>query len=275
MIGISFFSTVTVHSAVFPFELVAVIITVPAFFASTCPVVSTVAMSLLLLLQLISFLSVVFSGRTVAVSVVDSPSVSVALLLSIRTSVIGISFFSTVIAQLAVFPFSLVAVITAVPALLAVIVPSSDTVATASLLLLQLTLLLSVVFSGRTVAVSLCVFPSIIPTALSLRLTSVIGISFFSTVTVQLAVFPFVLVAVITAVPTLFAVTVPSSDTVATASLLLLQLMSLLSVVLTGRTVAVSLKVSPSYISSASLPSCTSVIGTSTGCSGLSADFTS
>ena len=267
--------TVTVQSAVFPFELVAVITAVPTLLAVIVPSSDTVATASLLLLQLMLLLSVVFSGRTVATSVVESPSVSVALLLSRCTSVIGISFLLTVTVHPAVFPFVLVAVITAVPALLAVIVPSSDTVATASLLLLQLMLLLSVVFSGRTVAVSLCVFPSIIPTALSLRLTSVIGICFFSTVTVQLAVFPFVLVAVITAVPTLFAVTVPSSDTVATASLLLLQLMSLLSVVLTGRTVAVSLKVSPSYISSASLPSCTSVIGTSTGCSGLSADFTS
>jgi len=215
------------------------------------------------------------SGSTVAVSVVVSPSVSVSALLLRRTSVIGISFSLTVIVQLALFPFSLVAVITAVPALLAVTFPIRSTVATATLLLLQLTSLLYVVFSGRTVAVRVAVSPSVSVALLLSRHTSVIGISFFSTVTVQLAVFPFVLVAVITAVPTLFAVTVPSSDTVATASLLLLQLMSLLSVVLTGRTVAVSLKVSPSYISSASLPSCTSVIGTSTGCSGLSADFTS
>ena len=153
--------------------------------------------------------------------------------------------------------------ITAVPALLAVIVPSSDTVATASLLLLQLMLLLSVVFSGRTVAVSLCVFPSIIPTALSLRLTSVIGISFFSTVIAQLAVFPFSLVAVIMAVPALLAVTFPIRSTVATATLLLLHLMLFPSVVFSGRTVATRVVESPSVSVALLLSRCTSVIGIS------------
>ena len=135
--------------------------------------------------------------------------------------------------------------ITAVPALLAVTVPLADTVATSLLLLLQLTLLLSVVFSGSTVAVSLYVLPSTIPTVLSLRRTSVTGICFFSTVTVQPALFPFVLVAVITAVPALLAVTVPLASTVATASLLLLHVMLLFSA-LSGVTVAANVSLSPS-----------------------------
>ena len=186
-----------------------------------------------------------FSGSTVAVRVVVSPSVSVALLLSRLISVIGISFLLTVTVQPAVFPFVLVAVITAVPALFAVTVPLASTVATSLLLLLQLTLLLSVVFSGSTVAVSLYVLPSTIPTVLSLRRTSVTGICFFSTFTVQLALFPFVLVAVITAVPALLAVTVPLASTVATASLLLLHLMLLFSA-FSGVTVAANVSLSPS-----------------------------
>ena len=175
--------TVIVQLALFPFSLVAVIMVVPTLFAVTVPLASTAATSLLLLLQLTSLLYVVFSGRTVAVRVAVSPSVSVALLLSRYTSVIGISFFSTVIVQLAVFPFSVVAVITAVPALLAVTVPSADTVATASLLLLQLTFLLYVVSYGSTSAESVIVSPSVSVSASLLSNTSVISIFFSLTVT--------------------------------------------------------------------------------------------
>ena len=248
VILVSFLLTVIVQLAVFPFSLIAVIMAVPALFAVTLPIRSTVATATLLLLHLTLFPYVVFSGSTVAVRVVVSPSVSVALLLLRLISVIGISFLLTVTVQPAVFPFVLVAVITAVPALFAVTVPLASTVATASLLLPQLTFLLSVVFSGSTVAVSLYVLPSTIPTVLSLRRTSVTGICFFSTFTVQPALFPFVLVAVITAVPALLAVTFPLASTVATASLLLLQLTFLLSVVFSGSTVAVSLYVLPSTI---------------------------
>ena len=140
--------TVTVQLAVFPFSLVAVIMAVPALLAVTVPLASTIATSLLLLLQLTFLLSVVFSGSTVAVRAVVSPSGSVALLLSRHTSVIGISFFSTVTVQLAVFPFSVVAVITAVPALLAITVPLASTVATLVSLLLQVIFLENVVLSG-------------------------------------------------------------------------------------------------------------------------------
>ena len=85
---------------------------VPALLAVTLPIMSTVATATLLLLHLTLFPYVVFSGSTVAVSVVVSPSVSVSVLLLRRTSVIVIlvSFLLTVIVQLAVFPFSLVAV---------------------------------------------------------------------------------------------------------------------------------------------------------------------
>ena len=130
-------------------------------------------------------------------------------------------------------------------ALFAVTVPLASTVATASLLLPQLTFLLSVVFSGSTVAVSLYVLPSTIPTVLSLRRTSVTGICFFSTFTVQPALFPFVLVAVITAVPALLAVTVPLTSTIATASLLLLHVMLLFSA-FSGVTVAANVSLLPS-----------------------------
>ena len=175
--------TVIVQLAVIPFSVVAVIMAVPALFAVTFPIRSTVATATLLLLQLTSLLYVVFSGRTVAVRVAVSPSVSVALLLSRHTSVIGISFFSTVIVQLAVIPFSLVAVIMAVPALFAVTVPLASTVATALLLLLQLTFLLYVVSYGSTSAESVIVSPSVSVSASLLSNTSVISIFFSLTVT--------------------------------------------------------------------------------------------
>ena len=195
---------------------------------------------LLLLLHLILFPLVVFSGYTVAINFIVSPSSTAALVLLRTTSVIGISFFSTVIVQLAVFPFELVAVITTVPACFAVTFPVESTVAISLLLLLQPMFLDSVVFSGSTVAVKFNISPSVIVALVLLSATSTIGISFLLTVTVQPAVFPFVLVAVIITVPAFFASTCPVVSTVAMSLLLLLQLISFVSVVFSGRTVAVS-----------------------------------
>ena len=68
----------------------------------------------------------------------------------------------TVTSQVAVFPLpsAAVAVMVAVPALLAVTVPFASTVATAALSLLQVTFLL-VALSGVMVAVRVSVFPSV------------------------------------------------------------------------------------------------------------------
>ncbi len=81
---------------------------------------------------------------------------------------------------------------------------------------------------------------------LLLRLIPVIAISFCFTVTVQLAVFLLLLVAVITAVPAFFAVTFPLLSTAATSALLLLHFTVLSPVAFDGVIVAVNVSLSPS-----------------------------
>ena len=160
--------------------------------------------------------------------------------------VIAISFCFTVTVQPAVFPLLLVAVITAVPAFFAVTFPLLSTAATASLLLLHFTVLSPVVFDGVIVAVNVSLSPSVMLVVLLLRLIPVIAISFCFTVTVQLAVFPLLLVAVITAVPAFFAVTFPLLSTAATSALLLLHFTVLSPVAFDGAIVAVNVSLSPS-----------------------------
>ncbi len=78
----AFFVTVTVHFAVLPPSfVVTVMVAVPAFTAVTFPLASTVAIAVLLLFQL-SFLLKASLGKTVAKSVVVSPSVKVNAVLS-------------------------------------------------------------------------------------------------------------------------------------------------------------------------------------------------
>ena len=71
-------------------------------------------------------------------------------------------------------------------------------------------------------------------------------VSFCFTVTVQPAVFPLLLVTVITAVPAFFAVTFPLLSTAATASVLLLHFTVLSPVAFDGVIVAVNVSLSPS-----------------------------
>ena len=121
--------------------------------ALTTPSAETVATASLSLAQLISLL-VALSGVTVASRVNSSPSVreSEVLLRAIPVTLMTFSF--TVISHLAFTPLSSdVAVIFAVPALMALTMPSAETVATASLSLVQVTSLL-VALSGEIVASS-------------------------------------------------------------------------------------------------------------------------
>ena len=69
------------------------------------------------------------------------------------------------------------AVITALPAFLAVTLPSASTAATLPSLLLHITVFLLVVLSGIICAINLMLSPSVIVTLLLLRDISVIGIS--------------------------------------------------------------------------------------------------
>ena len=173
-----------------------------------------------------------------------------------------VSFCFTVTVQLAVFLLLLVAVITAVPAFFAVTFPLLSTAATSELLLLHFTVLSPVAFDGVIVAVNVSLSPSVMLVVLLLRLIPVIAISFCFTVTVQLALFPLLLVAVITAVPAFFAVTFPALSTDATAVLLLLHFTVLSNVVLEGLIVAVNVALSPSVNDIVSLLICILSIGT-------------
>ena len=147
--------------------------------------------------------------------------------------------------------------ITAVPSLTAVTVPFSDTLATFALLEDHSTA--SVVSDGATVAFSVKDLPGL---RFFLTVFRVISVAGTLTVTVHSA-FTLPTVAVITAVPSLIPVTVPSSDTVATVSSLEDHVTA--SVVSAGVTVAVNLNVVPASSVWLSVSRVISVAGTDTG----------
>ncbi len=133
----------------------------------------------------------------------------------------------------------------AVPADFAVTVPLDDTVATEVLLDDQVTSLL-VAFEGLTVATSCEDSPSVNVIVVCESNTPVTEYTFSLTVTVHVAVLPWSeVLTVMIAVPTDFAVMVPSDDTAATEVLLDDQATSLL-VAFDGLTVATSCEDSPS-----------------------------
>ena len=132
--------------------------------------------------------------------------------------------------------------VTGPPTASPVTLPVWSTEAIAELLLVQVTVL-SVAFSGNTVAFNCRVLPSITVAVVLSRVTLSTGIE--STVMVHSAVRPSI-VAVIVAVPTLTPVTLPVLSTVATDSVLLLH--STVPVASSGVTVAVSWVFSPTCI---------------------------
>ena len=150
-----------------------------------------------------------------------SPSVIVRLVLSRLTPVTEITFAVTVTVQVAVLAPSVVCtVIVAVPADLAITTPVEETIATDSLFDDQVTDL-SVALDGETVALRLCVSPSVIVRLVLSRLTPDTETLLDRTVNWQVAVLPPSLVlTVIVAVPRDFAETIPEEETVATVVLL-------------------------------------------------------
>ena len=171
----------------------------------------------------------------------SSPSTSSRVVLSRVTVVTGINFFSTTTAQEADFSPE-VAVMMADPGATATTFPSA-TVATAALEVLQVTVL-SVASSGFTVAERVASSPSTSFRAVLSRVTEVTGINFLATVTVQVSAFSPAL-AMMEARPSLTAVTLPASSTVAISALSVLQITAG-SVASSGRTVAESWASSPS-----------------------------
>ena len=152
----------------------------------------------------------------------------------VATAMLDSATCSTVTLTAAVLPLLLLAVMVAVPKPTALTIPL-ETVATEVLLELQVRVLL-VALLGETVAVRVWEEPVPIKFRLDLfRLTPVTVMGF--TVTLQLAVLPLLLLAVMVAVPKPTALTTPL-ETVATEVLLELQVRVLL-VALLGETVAV------------------------------------
>ena len=194
---------------------------VPALFAVTRPVLSTVATVVLSLIH-VTVLSTASDGLTVAVNCNVSPSVSEALdALSVID--VGFTFSFTDMLHVACFPLPSFAlhVIVAVPADFAVTSPVDDTVATDVSSDVQLTLLL-VAELGLTAALSCVVSPTYREAEV---LFSVILVTYTvadSTETLQVAYFPLPSAArhVIVAVPADFADTSPLF-TIATDVLLL------------------------------------------------------
>ena len=225
--------TVTAHSAVLPPHL-AVIVALPDLTAVTLPL-TTLATDSSDEVQ-VTFLSVASSGFTVAVSCTVSPTVNESDVLSRVTDPVGTV---TVTAHSAILPPHL-AVIVALPDLTAVTLPSS-TFATVSSDEVQLTFL-SVALSGFTVAVSCAVSP-IDNDRFVLSSES----DSMSTVTVTLqSVVQIPDLAVTVTVPGLLAVTIPSA-TVATDTSEEPHV-TVLSVALSGLTVAIIVSVSPTFI---------------------------
>ena len=151
--------TVTVTLAVFPPSLVfTVMVAVPGPTAVTTPLASTVA-TLLSEEDHSTSRFVAFSGVTVAVSAAFSPGSRSSLSLSMVTPVTATVPALTVTEAVAVFPPSLVlAVMVALPAPAAVILPVWSTVAT-EVLEDDHSTVLSVALSGWTMAVSWKVSP--------------------------------------------------------------------------------------------------------------------
>jgi len=237
------FTTVTAHLAVFlPSLVVTVIVAVPTFTAVTLPFESTVAISVLLLFQ-VTALFVASAGETVATSVAVCLVSSLSVVSDKETEVTR-TFTGppvTVTSQNAVLlPSTVVTVMVAVPASIAATIPDALTIATASLLLLHVTLLF-VALAGITVAVNAAVFPFTNAIVLGDSVTPVTGTVVLPppvTVTAQVAVLPpSAVVAVIVAEPAPTPVTTPDALTTATALLLLVQ-DTVLFVALAGSTVA-------------------------------------
>jgi hypothetical protein len=146
-------TTLTTQAAILPPSAVVTrIIASPGAMAVTLPLPSTIATFVLLLLQ-VTVLFVALEGIMFAVKVSALPTASV-LILSRVTPVTGIL---TVMAQEAtLLPSAVVTVIFAVPAPTAVTLPPLSTVATALLLLRQVTTVF-VALSGMIAAVKVSV----------------------------------------------------------------------------------------------------------------------
>lgn len=206
--------TVTSHVLVtLGFDLdVTLIIVLPTLAPVTTPLSSTVAIAVLLELQVTS-LFVALSGLTVTPSVVVSSTLIGSPQSVISTDVTSTVAALTVTSHVADLPLTF-AVIVVVPVALAIIVPP---LTVAILVSLEVQLIVSVAQLGVRVAVNVSVPPTV-NSVDCLRDIVLVGTEAAVTVTVQVAFLdlsPFA-IAVIVALPTPLAVTTPLVFTVAT-----------------------------------------------------------
>ena len=197
--------TVTATVAVRPLLVAAVMVAFPAAIAVILPF-DTVATDVSEDVQ-VTVLSVASEGSIVAVAVVLLPSRRFAVLLESTIEVTGMGAGVTVTATEAVLPLVELAVIVAVPAAFAVILPF-ETEATA-VLEEDHVIVLSVAFEGATVAVTVADLPASSSSDVSESVTEVTSITGAFTVTATEAVLPLLERAVIVAVPAALAVMVP------------------------------------------------------------------
>ena len=201
---VSVFTTVTLHVAVFPLAVVTVIVVVPFATAVTFPSFVTVATSGLLL----AHVRLVFAllGVIVAVNVnsfvpFKSNVFAVSLNDILSGSTSPVSVFTTVTLHVAVFPLAVVTVIVVVPFATAVTFPSFVTVATSGLLLAHVRLVFALL--GVIVAVNVNSFVPFKSNVFVVSLNDTLSgsttseLPAFVTITLQVAVFPLAVVAVI------------------------------------------------------------------------------
>jgi hypothetical protein len=166
-------TVITLVAVLEPSAVVTVIVAVPTDKPVTSPVALTVATAVLLLLQ-VTFWFVALAGAIVAVNCCVPPIKIEAVVGDTLTPVTSIGF--TIMTDVAVkLPSAVVTVIVAVPTETPVTRPVALTVATAVLLLLQVTLWL-VAFAGAIVAANSWVPPINIEAVVGLTITPVTSI---------------------------------------------------------------------------------------------------
>jgi hypothetical protein len=237
--------TVTVQVAVLlPSVVVTVIVAVPAATPVTLPLDDTVATDVSLDFQ-VKLLSVALDGLTVAVSASLEPATKDKVdLLSVIPVTETVAAVTVTVHVVVLLPSVVVTVIVAVPAAIPVTLPVDETVATAVLLDVQVTLW-SVAVVGLIVAVNVSLEPAVKDNVDLFNATLVTETVAFVTVTIQDAVLlPSVVVTVIIAVPAAIPVTLPLDETVAIEVSLDVQVIPWF-VAVVGLTVAVNVSLVP------------------------------
>ena len=251
LISSSVLCTSISHVAVFPLAVVAVIVVVPTFNATTAPLVLTSAISSDELVHVISVSIFAFSGFIVAANCnVRVPFKSKVAAVQFNVTLSGLiskllSF--TLISHIAILSFSVVATIVASPTPNAVTNPLLSTCATNLFVLCHVIPVSTFAFSGFIVATNCNVFvpfkSKVFDVSFNVILSGLISISLFCTCIIHDACFSFSVVAVIVVSPTLNPVTNPSSLTVATLSSSLFHVIWVLALLLLGLIVATNCNV--------------------------------